>query len=230
VVAFINDHREAYGVESICGVVPIAPSTYYRHRARQIDPTKRAARAVRDEVLKAIIERIWREHDQAYGSRKVWKQMGREGLRAARCRVRRLMRELGLVGVVRGRAWTTTTQANGTAERPADLVDRHFVATRPNQLWVADFTYVATWAGFVYVAFVIDVFARRIVGWRVSSSLRRSKRSTPAVTRRSATWCITATAGVSTFRCGMPTGWPTPASNRQLAVAGIRTTMPWPSP
>jgi putative transposase len=172
VVAFINDHRAVYGVESICRVVPIAPSTYHRHRARQLDATKRSVRAVRDEVLKAIIQRIWREHDQAYGSRKVWKQMGREGLREARCRVRRLMRELGLVGVVRGRAWTTTTQPDATAERPADLVDRHFVATRPNQLWVADFTYVATWAGFVYVAFVVDVFARRIVGWRVSSSLR----------------------------------------------------------
>ena len=98
--------------------------------------------------------------------------MGREGLRAARCRVRRLMRALGLVGVVRGRAWTTTTQAATTAEQPLDLVDRHFTATRPNQLWVSDFTYVATWQGFVYVAFIIDVYARRIVGWRVSSSLR----------------------------------------------------------
>jgi transposase InsO family protein len=172
VVAFINDHREAYGVESICRVVPIAPSTYYRHRGRQLDPTKRSPRAVRDDVLKAIIQRIWREHDQAYGSRKVWKQMGREGLHEARCRVRRLMRELGLAGVVRGPAWTTTTQPDAAAPRPADLVDRHFVAMRPNQLWVSDFTYVATWAGFVYVAFVIDVFARRIVGWRVSSSLR----------------------------------------------------------
>jgi transposase InsO family protein len=172
VVAFINDHRQAYGVESISRVVPIAPSTYYRHRARQLDPTKRAARTIRDEGLKAIIQRIWREHDHAYGSRKVWKQMGREGLREARCRGRRLMRELGLIGVVRGRAWTVTTQSDPAGERPADLVKRHFVATRPNQLWVADFTYVATWAGFVYVAFVIDVFARRIGGWRVSSSLR----------------------------------------------------------
>ena len=171
-MAFITDHRAAYGVESICRVVPIAPSTYYRHRARQLDPAKRSARTVRDEVLKAIIERIWREHDEAYGSRKVWKQMGREGIREARCRVRRLMRDLGLVGVVRGRAWTTTTQSEAATVRPADLVDRHFVATRPNQLWVADVTYVATWAGFVYVAFVIDVFARRIVGWRVSASLR----------------------------------------------------------
>ena len=171
-VTFIDQHRATYGVEPICRVVPIAPSTYFRWKAAQADPTKRSTRAVRDEVLKAIIQRIWRENDQAYGSRKVWKQMGREGLRAARCRVRRLMRDLGLVGVVRGRARTTTTQADVTAARPADLVDRHFVATRPNQLWVSDFTYVATWQGFVYVAFVIDVFGRRIVGWRVSSSLR----------------------------------------------------------
>jgi putative transposase len=172
VVGFINDHRETYGVESICRVVPIAPSTYYRLRARQLDPTKRSPRALRDDVLKAIILRIWHEHAQAYGSRKVWKQMGREGLREARCRVRRLMRELGLVGVMRGQAWIRTTQSDTAAARPADLVDRRFVATRPNQLWVSDFTYVATWAGFVYVAFVIDVFARRIVGWRVSASLR----------------------------------------------------------
>ena len=171
-VRFIDQHRAAYGVEPICRVVPIAPSTYFRWKAQESDPTTRSPRARRDEVLKAIIQRIWREHHQAYGFRKVWKQMGREGLREARCRVRRLMRELGLVGVVRGRAWTTTTQPEAAAQRPADLVDRQFVAMRPNQLWVADLTYVATWAGFVYVAFVIDVFARRIVGWRVSSSLR----------------------------------------------------------
>jgi putative transposase len=170
-VTFIDQHRATYGVEPICRVVPIAPSTYFRWKAAQADPTKRSTRAVRDEVLKAIIQRIWGENDRAYGSRKVWKQMGREGIREARCRVRRLMRDLGLVGVVRGRAWTTTTQGDATVTRPADLVDRHFVATRPNQLWVSDFTYVATWQGFVYVAFVIDVFGRRIVGWRVSSSL-----------------------------------------------------------
>ena len=107
-----------------------------------------------------------------YGPRKVWKQLRREGLRVARCRVRRLMRAMGLRGAVRGRAWITTTQAGAGRDRPRDLVDRHFTATRPNQLWVSDFTYVATWRGFVYVAFVIDVFARRIVGWRVSASLR----------------------------------------------------------
>jgi transposase InsO family protein len=171
-VAYIDQHRQTYGVESICRVVPIAPSTYFRRKAAQADPCRRSARAIRDEVLKAIIQRIWREQDQAYGAHKVWKQMGREGLREARCRVRRLMRELGLRGVVRGRAWTTTTHADPAADRPSDLVQRRFTATRPNQLWVSDFTYVATWSGFVYVALVIDVFARRIVGWRVSSSLR----------------------------------------------------------
>jgi putative transposase len=171
-VTFIDDHRKAFGVEPICQVLPIAPSTYFRHKAEQRDPTTRSARARHDEVLRAIIRRIWEENHRVYGPRKVWKQMGREGLREARCRVRRLMREMGLAGAVRGRAWVVTTQADAAADRPSDLVDRHFTATRPNQLWVADFTYVATWRGFVYVAFVIDVFSRRIVGWRVSSSLR----------------------------------------------------------
>jgi transposase InsO family protein len=171
-VTFIDDHRKAYGVEPICRVLPIAPSTYFRRKAEQRDSRKRSARAQRDEVLRAIIRRIWEENQRVYGPRKVWKQMGRDGLHEARCRVRRLMREMGLAGAVRGRAWVTTTQTESAADRPSDLVDRHFVATRPNQLWVADFTYVATWRGFVYVAFVIDVFARRIVGWRVSASLR----------------------------------------------------------
>ena len=171
-VAFIDDHRKTYGGEPICRVLPIAPSTYFRHNAQQADPSRRSARAIRDDVLKAIIRRIWEENHCVYGPRKVWKQMGREGLREARCRVRRLMRAMGLAGAVRGRAWTTTTESQPNGDPPSDLVDRHFTATRPNQLWVADFTYVATWRGFVYVAFVIDVFARRIVGWRVSSSLR----------------------------------------------------------
>src|SRR5436190_15516623 len=170
-VGFIDDHRKVYGVESICAVLPIAPSTYFRHQAQRADPARRSARARRDDELRVIIRRIWTEHFQVYGPRKVWRQMGRENLCAARCRVRRLMREMGLAGAVRGRAWATTTHAQPEADRPRDLVDRHFTATRPNQLWVSDFTYVATWCGFVYVAFVIDVFARRIVGWRVSSSL-----------------------------------------------------------
>ena len=171
-VAFIDQHRAGSGVEPICRVLPIAPSTYFRHKVQHADPAQRSARARQDDELRRVIQRIWTEHFQVYGPRKVWRQMGREGLRVARCRVRRLMRERGLAGAVRGRAWVTTTQSQPEADRPRDLVDRHFTATRPNQLWVSDFTYVATWRGFVYVAFVIDVFARRIVGWRVSASLQ----------------------------------------------------------
>src|SRR5882762_6415708 len=143
-VGFIDDHRRVYGVEPICRVLPIAPSTYFRHKAQEADPTQRSARAQRDEELRVIIRRIWTEHFQVYGPRKVWRQMGREGLRVARCRVRRLMRAMGLAGAVRGRAWVTTTQAQTDASRPADLVERHFTATLPNQLWVSDFTQVAT--------------------------------------------------------------------------------------
>ena len=170
-VAFIDAHRAVHGVESICTLLPIAPSTYFRHKAQHADPVRRSARAQRDDELRVIILRIWNENHQVYGPRKVWRQMGREGLRVARCRVRRLMREMGLAGAVRGRAWVITTQSQPDAQRPTDLVERDFTATRPNQLWVADFTYVATWRGFVYVAFVIDIFARRIVGWRVAASL-----------------------------------------------------------
>jgi putative transposase len=170
-VTFIDQHRESYGVEPICAVLPIAPSTYFVRKAQQQDATKRSARAQRDDALRAAIQRVWDDHDQAYGPRKVWRQLRRDGHRVARCTVERLMRAMGLRGVSRGRAWVVTTGANAATLRPADLVGRQFTATRPNQLWVADFTYVATWRGFVYVAFVIDVFARRIVGWRVSASL-----------------------------------------------------------
>jgi putative transposase len=172
-VQFIDDHRETYGVEPICDVLPIAPSTYFRVRAHRKDTTKRSARAKRDDELRGLIRRVYEESfGGVYGPRKVWRQLRREGHSVARCTVERLMREMGLSGVVRGRAWKITTQSQPALDRPADLVDRTFVATRPNQLWVSDFTYVATWNGFVYVAFVIDVFARRIVGWRVSSSMR----------------------------------------------------------
>lgn len=171
-VTFIDQHREVYGVEPICAVLPIAPSTYFRWKTHANDPTRRSARAQRDATLRAAIQRIWDENEQVYGAEKVWRQLRRDGFRVARCTVERLMRAMGLRGAVRGRAWIVTTRTDDTAARPADLVDRQFVATRPNQLWVADFTYVATWRGFVYVAFVIDVFARCIVGWRVSSSLR----------------------------------------------------------
>jgi transposase InsO family protein len=170
-VAFIDQHRDAYGVEPICAVLPIAPSTYFLRKAQQEDATTRSTRARRDAERRAAIQRVWDENDQVYGPRKVWRQLRREGIRVARCTVERLMRDLGLRGVARGRAWKITTQSAPTCARPTDLVERRFTAMRPNQLWVADFTYVATWCGFVYVAFVIDVFARRIVGWRVSASL-----------------------------------------------------------
>jgi putative transposase len=171
-VVFIDQHRVTYGVEPICAVLPIAPSTYFLRKAQQQDQTKQSARARRDDELRTAIQRVWEDNEEVYGPRKVWKQLRREGHRVARCTIERLMRGMGLHGVVRGRAWTVTTHADAAAARPTDLVDRRFTATRPNQLWVADFTYVATWRGFVYVAFVIDVFARRIVGWRVSASLR----------------------------------------------------------
>ena len=170
-VTFIDAHREAYGVEPICEVLPIAPATYYRHQACQAHPETRSRRAQRDVWLTAQIQWVWDENFAVYGPRNVWQQLGREGIVVARCTVERLMRQMGLQGAVRGRRFKTTIADDGAA-RPADLVKREFVATRPNQLWVADLTYVATWRGFVYVAFVIDVFARHIVGWRVSSSLR----------------------------------------------------------
>ena len=170
-VQFIADHRAVFGVEPICAVLPIAPSTYHRHRHQRTHPTRRSARAQRDDQLRVEIQQVYDAHQQVYGPRKVWKQLRRDGVRVARCTVARLMRAMGLAGAVRGRAWVTTTHA-GEGGRPVDLVDRRFVATRPNQLWVSDFTYVATWGGFIYVAFVIDVFARRIVGWRVSASMR----------------------------------------------------------
>jgi putative transposase len=171
-VDFIDQHRDTYGVEPICAVLPIAPSTYFLHKLQQREPTTRSKRRQRDDDLRAAIQRVWDANEQVYGPRKVWKQLRREGVRVARCTVERLMRAMGLQGTTRGRAWVVTTRADVAGNRPADLVDRRFTATRPNQLWVADFTYVATWRGFVYVAFVIDVFARRIVGWRVSASLR----------------------------------------------------------
>jgi len=171
-VGFIDVHRARYGVEPICAVLPIAPSVYDERKARAQDPGREPARVRRDAALGQQVRRVWQEHREVYGVRKVWKQLQREGHAVARCTVARLMRRLGLAGAVRGRAFKVTTTPDPTATRPADLVTRQFTATRPNQLWVADLTYIATWRGFVYVAFVIDVFSRRIVGWRVSSSLR----------------------------------------------------------
>jgi len=170
-VSFIDAHRDAYGVESICTQLPIAPSTYYEHKAREADPERLPPRVRRDKELSDEIQRVWDENFRVYGARKVWRQLNREQFAVARCTVERLMRTLGLQGVVRGRSCRTTVSDNA-ADRPPDLVKRQFTATRPNQLWVADITFVATWAGFVYVAFVVDVFARRIVGWRVANTMR----------------------------------------------------------
>jgi transposase InsO family protein len=196
-VSFIDENRGEYGVEPICGVLPIAPSTYYERKLQEEDPSRRSARARRDEELKEEIIRVWNANFSVYGARKIWKQLNREGIEVARCTVERLMRELGLAGVTRGNRFKVTTQpdggglflqprlapastelhkttdsTDGGVERPLDLVDRNFWAERPNQLWVSDLTYVPAKRGYVYAAFVIDVFSRRILGWRVSSSLR----------------------------------------------------------
>ena len=162
-IAFIDDHREVYGVEPICRVLPIAPSTYYAHAARRADPDRLPARAKADLALMVDIRRVFEANFCVYGVRKVWRQLGREGIGVARCTVGRLMRAMGLQGVVRGRK-VRTTIANPATVCPLDRVNRQFKASRPNALWLSDFTYVATWTGFVYVAFVIDAFARQAGG------------------------------------------------------------------
>lgn len=169
--AFIDCERENYGVESICQVLPIAPSTYYRFKDLEANPTKCCARVQRDEVLKSEIERVYDENHRVYGARKVWKQLNRETISVARCTVERLMVALGLKGVKRGKHCVTTIP-DELADKPLDLVNRQFTASAPNRLWVADITYVASWSGFVYVAFVVDVFSRYIVGWRVLKSMK----------------------------------------------------------
>ena len=170
-VTFIDQYRVKYGVEPICAELPIAPSTYYEHKAREADPGRLPARHRRDAALEIDIRRVWEENFRVYGARKVWKQLNRERIRIAKCTTERLMKKLGLQGVRRGKGYKTTIP-DDAAVHPADLVQREFTATRPNQLWVADITYVATWRGVVYVAFVTDVYARKIVGWRVWNSLK----------------------------------------------------------
>jgi transposase InsO family protein len=168
-IAFIDDHRASYGVEPICRQLPIAPSTYHAHRARRDDPSRLSGRTKRDAELRVEIARVHAENFGVYGARKVWRQLRREGFEVARCTVERLMRAMGLQGVVRGKRIKTTIP-DPAQPCPRDKVNRQFQAPAPNRLWVSDFTYVATWRGFVYVAFVIDTYARRIVGWRVSGS------------------------------------------------------------
>ena len=168
---FIDEHRDTLGVEPICKALHVAPSGYWRHAALRREPQLRCDRAIRDEVLVPQIERVWNANMRVYGADKVWRQLAREGTSVARCTVERLMRRQGLHGVRRGKVVRTTISDN-RAPCPLDRVNRQFMADRPNQLWVSDFTYVSTWQGWLYVAFVIDVYARRIVGWRVSSSMR----------------------------------------------------------
>ena len=172
-IAFIDDHREVHGVEPICKVLPIAPSTYHAHVAKRANPEKLSARARRDMALKPEIARVFAENFEVYGVRKVWRQLQREGFDVARCTVERLMRGMGLQGVIRGKPIRTTI-SDKAAPCPLDHVNRQFHAPRPNALWVSDFTYVSTWTGFVYVAFVIDAYARRIVGWRTSRTAHAS--------------------------------------------------------
>jgi putative transposase len=163
---YVDAQRDRYGVESICKVLQFAPATYYAAKARPA-----SARSLRDEELKGEIARIWNAHRRVYGADKVWAQLRREGVQVARCTVERLMRDLGIRGVVRGKT-VRTTFSDEAATRPADLVDRQFRAAAPNRLWVADLTYVKTHAGWVYVAFIVDVFSRYVVGWQASRSLR----------------------------------------------------------
>ena len=169
-MSFLDAHRAEHGVEPICAQLPIAPSTYYARKAQEIDPSRRCARRRRDAALRERIEEVWKQNWEVYGARKMWQPLRDEGEDVARCTVERLMREMGLRGVVRGRT-PRTTRSEAKAWRPADLVQRNFTAERPDHLWVADLTYVATKSGSVYVAFLTDAFSRRIVGWRVSSSL-----------------------------------------------------------
>lgn len=164
---FVDAYREEFGVEPICRTLQLAPSTYWSAKRRPL-----SARSTRDEELKVEIMRVFEENYRVYGAPKIWSQLNREGIRVARCTVERLMRDLGIQGAVRGKTKRTTIPADDPGARPADLVDRQFVASAPNRLWVADLTYVRTWSGFVYVSFVTDVFSRRIVGWQASRSLR----------------------------------------------------------
>ena len=165
--AFIDEYRVEFGVEPICRVLPIAPSTYFAHAQRLANPAKAPPRVRRDDELCKAIRRIFEENFQVYGARKIWQQLKREGQGVARCTVERLMKRLGLQGAIRGKP-VKTTVSDRKSPCPLDKVNRNFQAPRPNRLWVSDFTYVSTWTGFVYVAFIIDAFARYIVGWRVS--------------------------------------------------------------
>src|SRR6266446_5283398 len=204
--AFVDAHRQEYGVEPICRLLEIAPSAYHERVRKRREPQRRSAREQRDDVLKPEILRVFNENFEVYGVRKIWRQMRREGFSVARCTIERLMRDLGLQGVIRGKPKRTTV-SDKSAPCPLDRVNRQFKAPAPNRLWVSDFTYVATWAGFVYVAFGIDVFARYIVGWSI---IRTEAPNTSPFAIRSA--------------------WPRPGLSLRSAVSVTATTMRSPKP
>ena len=232
-IQFIEDHRADHGVEPICRVLPIAPATFYDHLAKRTDPSRLSDRAKRDEELKPEIKRVFEENLSVYGVRKVWHQMRREGFDIARCTVARLMKDIGIEGVVRGKK-PKTTIPDKALPCPLDKVNRQFYAPAPNVLWVSDFTYVATWQGFVYVAFVIDVFARRLIGWRVS------RRATAGFVldaleqaihqRRPAQDQLVHHSDRNLYRSSTPNGCQRRRSPRLSAVSGIPMTMPWQKP
>jgi len=235
--AFIDEHRVVHGVEPICRVLPIAPSTYRAHAACAADPGRASARTKRDAILRPEITRVWEQNFRVYGVRKVWRQLLREGIDVARCTVARLMRQMGLRGVMRGKT-VKTTISNPATPYPADHVNRQFQAPRPNVLWVSDFTYVSTWAGFVYVAFVIDTFARRIVGWRASrtahtdfvlDALEQALHDRRPVRQAGLVHHI-ATGAASTSPSATPSVSPKPASSRPSAASAIPMTTRWPRP
>ena len=226
-IAYIDANKDRFGVEPICQLLPIAPSTYYQARRRP-----RSARWRRDEELKVEIRRVYDDNFGVYGARKLWRQLHREGIVVARCTVERLMGELGLQGVRRGKARRTTTP-DATAPRPADLVERNFSATRPNQLWVADLTYVATWSGFVYVALVIDAFSRMLVGWQASRSLRTDLALDAlemAIWRRRGglNGLVHHSDLGITLLSATPNGWPRLERSPQWAPAATASTTRWP--
>jgi hypothetical protein len=233
---FIDEQRDVYGVEPICEALQFATSTYYAVKKRQTDPS---VRAVRDAELLVEIRRVHEHSDGTYGAEKIWRQLRREAVPAARCTVERLMRTTGLEGVRRARKRRTTIPGD-QAQRPRDLVDRCFSAEAPNRLWVSDFTYVMTWSGVVYVAFVIDAFSRRIVGWKANTNMRTGLVSTcsrwrfgpasgPVCPPAQGSFIITTTA-VNTSVSPLPNGSSTPASTRPWAASATPTTTPWPSP
>ncbi len=229
-ISFIDEHRGVFGVEPICRLLPIAPSTYFENVAKRLDVDRLSVRARSDISLKIEIRRVFNENFQVYGVRKVWRQLQREGFDVARCTVARLMRAMGLQGIIRGKPIRTTI-SDKAAPCPLDRVNRQFFAPAPNMLWLSDFTYVATWQGFVYVAFVIDAFARRIVGWRASRTAhagfvldaldQRFMIGDPSTVED---WFTIPTADRNMCPFAIPNGWRKRASSRRSGVLEIPMT------